>query len=306
MENESPEPAPPAPATTLPAPRHDGWTGEKMAAFCESLAETAVVAEACEAARMGISGAYALRRRNPVFAAAWDAALSIARGRLADTLLARSMEGNIEQIYRDGELVGERHVLDNRLGLAILRRLDRLADTGLTVSSRGERFQLPGAPQQHSPAIMPADQSFDWEHMVDALRTGDPNDVAAALALLKSYEVEEVEDPPISLSQGDAEPRYLDLTDRCWEDAEDGWMTSFAPPSGFQGYESCHWGDPDEEYERVCTPREAAILEAGAAADREFERGHEEQLRDAWFAMLEAELPDAPDDPKAAAAPSGR
>src|SRR3712207_2050442 len=102
---------PPLPAT-LPTIRHDGWTGEKIAAFCETLAETAVVAEACDAAGMSTSGAYAARRRNPVFAAAWDAALTIARERLADTLLARSMEGNIEQIWRDGEVVGERHVLD--------------------------------------------------------------------------------------------------------------------------------------------------------------------------------------------------
>ena len=86
-----------------------------MATFCETLAETAVVAEACDAARMGISGAYAARRRNPVFAAAWDAALTIARERLADTLLARSMEGNVEQIWRDGALVGERHLIDNRM-----------------------------------------------------------------------------------------------------------------------------------------------------------------------------------------------
>jgi hypothetical protein len=65
------------------ATRHDGWTGEKIAVFCEALAETAVVAEACDAARMGISGAYAARRRNPIFAAAWDAALTIARERLS-------------------------------------------------------------------------------------------------------------------------------------------------------------------------------------------------------------------------------
>ena len=115
-------------AAALPATiRHDGWTGEKMAIFCETLAETAIVAEACDAALMGISGAYAARRRSPVFAAAWDAALGIARERLADTLLARSIEGNVEQIYRDGVVVGESNVIDNRLGLAILRRLDRLA-----------------------------------------------------------------------------------------------------------------------------------------------------------------------------------
>src|SRR3954453_8861548 len=112
MDNTDHEPQPPATLPAIPAlnkaeGRHDGWTGEKMATFCETLAETAVVAEACESARMGISGAYAARRRNPVFAAAWDAALGIARERLADTLLARSMEGNVEQLYRDGELVGE-------------------------------------------------------------------------------------------------------------------------------------------------------------------------------------------------------
>jgi len=117
-----------------------------MATFCETLADTAVVAEACDDAGMSPSGAYAARRRNPVFAAAWDAALTIARERLADTLLARSMEGNVEQIYKDGELVGERHVLDNRLGLAILRRLDRLADTGLSTSSRGVRAPTAPAP----------------------------------------------------------------------------------------------------------------------------------------------------------------
>ena len=164
MDKHAPEPtAAPVPSKVegLPtissyATRHDGWTGEKMAVFCETLAETAVVAEACDTARMGISGAYAARRRNPVFAAAWDAALTIARERLADTLLARSMEGNIEQIWRGGEIVGERHVLDNRLGLAILRRLDRLAETGLSLHTNPP---LPGesrnpSAKRSAPAII--------------------------------------------------------------------------------------------------------------------------------------------------------
>ena len=65
MEQISHEPTAALPTLNSCATRHDGWTGDKMATFCEALAETAVVAEACEAARMGISGAYALRRRNP-------------------------------------------------------------------------------------------------------------------------------------------------------------------------------------------------------------------------------------------------
>jgi hypothetical protein len=159
--------------STAPAIRHDGWTGDKIATFCETLAECAVVAEACEVAGMSVSGAYAARRRNPLFAAAWDAALTIARDRLADTLLARSMEGNVEQIYRDGILVGERHVLDNALGLAILRRLDRLAETGLSVSSRGEPARVSSGPGK------PLPPQFDWAGAVKALRSGDDDGVAA-------------------------------------------------------------------------------------------------------------------------------
>ena len=289
MEHEQHEPQPPAVnqspwALPAGAARHDGWTGEKMAIFCETLAETAVVAEACEEARMGISGAYAARRRNPVFAAAWDAALTIARERLADTLLARSMEGNIEQIWRDGELVGERHLLDNRLGLALLRRLDRLAETGLSLHSNLQ--------QPRPPAIVPRSKPFDWERMVDALRTGDPDDVAEALALLKGDEVEEVEDPlnrPPSADEDDG----LDLSDRCWRDPidDDIWLTDFPPPAGFTGYESRPYDDigDDEPYARACTPEEVAALEADRAAERAAERAEDEALRDEWFALLRAE-----------------
>src|SRR6185295_1098595 len=183
MTEESNEPhTPPLPTPTI---RHDGWTGDKMATFLETLAETAVVAEACDQARMGLSGAYAHRRRNPAFAAAWDAALTIARERLADTLLARSMEGNVEQIYRDGELIGERHLLDNRLGLAILRRLDRLAEMGIAVSTIGQRVTLRHNPR-HIPACHP--HPVDWLAALDALRSGDDAGVARALALVEGNE----------------------------------------------------------------------------------------------------------------------
>jgi hypothetical protein len=291
MENDSHEPAPEN-GTAISTCRHDGWTGDKMATFCEALAETAVVAEACDQAGMGISGAYAHRRRSPVFAAAWDAALTIARERLADTLLARSMEGNVEQLYKDGELIGERHLLDNRLGLAILKRLDRLAETRMTVSTRGERFMPTVHAEQSRSAPALRTQPVDWEMMVGALRTGDPDDVAPALAVLKGHEVEEVEDPPVTLSPDAEDDNFLDLTDRCWNDGVDEiWMTDFPPPQGFAGWESRPYDedDPDERYVRACTPQEIAILEADAAAARAAIRAEDEELRDAWFEVLRGE-----------------
>jgi hypothetical protein len=265
-------------------PRHDGWDGERMAIFCETLAETAVVAEACEAAGKHISGAYALRRRNPYFAAAWDAALTIARERLADTLLARSMEANIEQIWKDGEIVGERHLLDNRLGLAILRRLDRLAETGLSLHSNLK--------QPKPPAIVPRSKPFDWELAVEALRTGDEEAVCKALALFDGHKVEEIEDPRRRPPSPEDKVEEIDLSHRFWQayrDGEETWFTDFPPPAGFTGYQSCDWDDPDETYERECSSQEARILDADAKRARDCERAEEEALRDEWLALLRAE-----------------
>jgi hypothetical protein len=284
---------------TSPFTRHDGWTGEKMAIFCETLAETAVVAEACEAAGKHISGAYALRRRNPYFAAAWDAALTIARERLADTLLARSMEGNIEQIWKDGEVVGERHLLDNRLGLAILKRLDRLAETGLSLHSNTE--------QPKPPAIVARSKPFDWELAVDALRTGDDAQVCKALALVeksapslsKGHKVDEIEDPLNRPPSPDDGPELIDLSHRFWSGYRNGektWFTDFPPPAGFTGYERCDYGDPDEEYERECSSEEVEILEADAASARAAERAEEEELRDTWLRLLRDERADGSED----------
>jgi hypothetical protein len=280
--------AKPEPLTALPIVRHDGWTGEKIATFCEALAETAVVTQACDAAGMGISGAYAARRRTPIFAAAWDAALGSARERLADTLLARSMEGNVEQLYRDGELIGERHFLDNRLGLQILRRLDRLSDREFPGAGRSPAHARTADPRKGT-------QSIDWNRAVNALRTGDDEAVARALALIEDGEVEEVDGAPnLPLYDDDADDGF-DNTDRCWWDDHDQcWMTDFPPPPGFTGYECVPYDeqDDDEPYQRACTAEEAAILDADRAMERAAERAKDEQLRDAWFAMLRSEAAD--------------
>jgi hypothetical protein len=219
------------------------------------------------------------------------------------------MEGNVEQIWRDGEIVGERHVLDNRLGLAILRRLDRLAETGMAVSTIGQRVTLNYEPRP-TPACNP--RAIDWSFAIEALRAGDDEGVARALALLESpalsgpkgpalsgpkgNEVEEVEGPPNPGSEGDSDDvEYLDLHDRCWFDEDENiWMTDFPPPAGFTGYQNRPYDDDDddddeEEYVRACTEEEAALLAAAGASEHAAERAEDEELRDTWFALLRAE-----------------
>jgi hypothetical protein len=61
-------------------------------------------------------------------------------------------------------------------------------------------------------------------------------------------------------------------------------MTDFPPPPGFNGYEKREYGSFG--YERACTPEEAELLEADAAAMESQQLADEEALRDAWFRML--------------------
>lgn len=122
---------PVASAATGRVARHDGWNAEKEQIFLRTLASTGVVADACRACGMSRDAAY--RRRNSAsgraFALAWEAAIVLARPVAADDVMSRARHGVIDKIYRNGELVAERHRHDNRLAMAVLTRLDQLAES---------------------------------------------------------------------------------------------------------------------------------------------------------------------------------
>ncbi|GFZ82242.1 MULTISPECIES: hypothetical protein [Sphingobium] len=122
---------PPLP-TTAQQIRADGWSPARQRAFLETLAATGIILSACEAARISPRSAYALRirRDGAAFRLGWDAAILIARARLADDLLARALTGHEEVIRKDmdaGEITRHRH--DNRLAMSMLSCLDRMADS---------------------------------------------------------------------------------------------------------------------------------------------------------------------------------
>jgi hypothetical protein len=113
-----------------PRTRHDGWDPARERLFLTTLADTGVVADACRACGMSRNAAYERRRSasGRAFALAWDASLLIARGAVSDDVMSRSRYGVIDRVYRNGELVAERHRYDNRLTMAVLSRLDRQAE----------------------------------------------------------------------------------------------------------------------------------------------------------------------------------
>jgi hypothetical protein len=104
--------------------RRAGWSAERQRYFLATLAETGSVHLAAEAARLSARSAYKLRTRSAAFAAAWDTALQLAVGRLSAIVFDRAINGRIEQIYCDGDLVGERRVPNDKLLTWLLARLD--------------------------------------------------------------------------------------------------------------------------------------------------------------------------------------
>jgi len=109
------------------ATRADGWTPDRIRTFLLTLADCGVVTDAAAAAGISVRSAYNLRNRaeGRAFHYAWEAALQIAKRRLADAVMSRAMHGCVDQIRRDGQVVAERVRFDNRLSMAILTRLDQ-------------------------------------------------------------------------------------------------------------------------------------------------------------------------------------
>ena len=250
--------------------RHDGWDGAKMAAFCGRLAETGIVTYACRLAGMSAQSAYGLRHRNPLFAKAWQLALSMARNRLSDELLARSLKGGAEQLLRDGAIVAERHNFDNKLAFAILRRLDRLAEFGTSFGTH---------PAAEGQLIAPA-ANGKWQELLDAL--SDNRDDDARVLLAPSKVDSEVDDPPISRLASESL-----VDERVWQEwRSEEWRTNFPPPPDFDGAEDGDW--QDEDYTRSLTDEEFAALVASGRAERPVILLYEEDVvaRDAYFSAL--------------------
>ena len=115
-------------AEHTPTPRHDGWHPETRVKFLEALSRTGNVGTAAYFVQRSRQSAYDLRRRDPDFARGWQAALVVARDVAEDVLQERAIDGIEEPVYYHGEVVGTRRRYDNRLLLAHLARLDKIAE----------------------------------------------------------------------------------------------------------------------------------------------------------------------------------
>jgi hypothetical protein len=123
-------PCKPAADYRTDAPRVDGWTYERQAAFLMALSETGLVSQACKLVEMSIASAYGLRReaRGRAFTLGWRAAHLLARDRLEDMLLEVAITG-FESVTERIEGASFRRALNGNLSMAVLNRLDKRAAT---------------------------------------------------------------------------------------------------------------------------------------------------------------------------------
>lgn len=299
----APDDVPPIGHATIDTPdtltrgfRHDGWTPATRAGFLDALARSGVITDACRAAGISAAAAYKLRHRDAVFAAGWDTALGLARARLADDLFARSVHGSIEQVWRDGVIVAERHRHDNRLSMAVLNRLDARCD-------RAERLALPtrrvAAQWDAYLGAIAEDRPADAEAILaepppaprppSMLGVGSDTALLAQLRQLKSGRALD-EGKDFDPDHPAPEPEAED-EERVWTVGMT-WRTSWPPPPGFCGDEEGDYGDFD--YHRQCTLDERDLLDRAwpdafiPEVDEELEADQAD--RDGFFEELAAKV----------------
>ena len=306
--------------------RADGWSPARQRLFLETLAATGVITTACDAVHISPRAAYALRirRDGAAFRLGWDAAILIARARLADELLARALTGHEEVIRKDsdaGEITRHRH--DNRLAMSMLSRLDRMADNPPQGSDAAlarvvaqdfaayldmlcppepapEKAEAahPATPECHEEALPDPCQSDGIENTATALSPGASAAlfIAARMALHEGKKA----DPHPSHERCELRPSIVDratlppdeaaarLRGAWWDEEREAWRTDYPAPPGFTGEESGDIYDIDG-YERDLTPQESEALSLLEEAQRRPYEAAAALARDAFFGFAALE-----------------
>nr|WP_294169819.1 hypothetical protein [uncultured Sphingomonas sp.] len=235
--------------------RDGGWNPFSRQLFLSTLATTGQVSRACEIVDLSKQSAYALRARDPIFAAGWNAAAELARDALADSLLERAVSGSTETVTRAGQVVAERHRHDGRLAMAVLARLDRRCDRSAEEGGAHRRAMA------------------EWDRFLGLVGQGDDDAARDLLAPPPPAH----DSQPGQLGAPEPEPEPV------WRDPESGeWRTCHAWPGGDRGGVDLLDG-------RECTEEEAQLLDRYYGSEDD-ELAEQEGERAAFFAELRAEL----------------
>ena len=260
-----------------PGARTDGWTPFARKLFLQVVAESGRVSTACQYASLSKQSAYALRARDPLFAAGWDAACELARTPLADTLYEQAVDGLTDTITREDGRTITRHRLDSRLSIAVLNRLDRRCDRAAELGSR------------HLGAV------GQWDEFVAAIGADDATVAQAILNTARAAHVENAKAEITKVSQAsqlradpDDDEEEEDLPDPriWWDTTRKENRTSFPPPEGHACHECGAVGTRD--YHRSLTLEESDLISRDRNIRAAEQQAADEVERQTYFETLRA------------------
>ncbi|MGQ0660178.1 MAG: hypothetical protein ACT4N3_04850 [Sphingosinicella sp.] len=277
--------------------RHDGFTPDRQRLFLDILAACGVVADAARAAGVCRDTVYAFRNRPEAraFLLAWDAALLLARARMSDELMSRALNGCIDRLYRDGELVAERHRHDNRLAMAVLSRLDRQAE-GLGEGAAVAR--IIGQDWERFLGIVESGGGEAAQYLAErapaAPKPEDRSQIESAGALIERLEIIALRDSgrAAEIRTDDLDPQAMDKwTDLQWMRADLSGFLDALPKDAWP--DSAHDPLHDRNLYRTCRTRRVYLARHPDRA------GPDIPLGDVWFDEVEeswrTDFPPPPD-----------
>ena len=116
-------------------PLKTGWTPERLQRFFNVLTRTGCVLDACRVAGISDTSAYKMKKRFPLFAAAWDDSLERGHRGLIAIAYQRAAEGRETVIIRKGEEF-ERRITPSDAILGLLLKRDDMAGGSLGKAGR--------------------------------------------------------------------------------------------------------------------------------------------------------------------------
>lgn len=270
------------------------WTPACQRAFLEVLACTGSVTRATREVEKSPRSAYMLRfrREGTAFRLGWDAAILVAKATLHDMLMDRAVSAYEEVTVKREEGTTLRGKFDNKLGMGLLNRLDKISEAQAVQNSQAAQVQM---------------VVQDFAAFLDLIENGGKGSEAALFFAARDPEADEEMDfeekqalECVLDRNSAAETRIPDMLDEApetaasrlsvWFDEDDAcYKTNFPKPAGDEGEDLEETGNFwCEDYSRTLTVTEEAAHDAVLAQARQPWTDAATAARDAWFAVKEA------------------
>jgi hypothetical protein len=260
------------------------WTPACQRAFLEALAFGGSVMRAAKEVNKSPRSAYDLRfrRDGAAFRLGWDAAILVSRDVVQDMLMDRAVNGYEEVTSKLDDGTVMRGKFDNRLGMGLLGRLDRMAESQAIKGSRNAQVML---------------VCQDFESFLDLIERGGKGSEAALFFAARDpdpvenrrpfdYELDRISAADAAVPDMlDEEPEVAAERLGVWFDEdEQDWRTNFPKAQAEDEEPTTEIGFfGDQDYERSLTLAEETAHLAALARTRQPWIEAAAKARDAWF-----------------------